>query len=65
MLLEQEALEVLLVDSGRFEEHNLGLTQIYDILFKRIYHYLVVAVLGLNCKREKQSLGNVVLQEEV
>lgn len=65
MLLQQKALEVFLVDSCRFEKHNLSLTQIYDILFKRIYHDLVVAVLGLHCKREKQPLCDVVLQEEV
>ena len=65
MLLQQELFEVVLLDSSCFEQHNFSLTQVNYVLFERIYHQLVVAILGFHSEREKQPLGYVVLEEEV
>jgi hypothetical protein len=53
MLLQQELFEVVLLDSSCFEQHNFSLTQVNDVLFERIYHQLVVAILGFHSEREK------------
>lgn len=65
VFLAKELFEVCLIRLGSFQQHDFCLAKVYYVLFKCIYQYLKVAVLSTFCKREEQTLSDVILAEEV